>query len=186
MGKKVLKLFLDTLLRAAVILLGIAIIVMLVLLVKTMSKSKKSDEAGTSSVIVTEQTDPADPTFSGDGSEATDTELATDASSEEAVSENAADIVVINASGVSGVAGSWKTVLNADGYGSVEVGNYLGDVLSYTTVYVSGDYTGSSLTGMFSNAGTAQKSELDSSMFDVDIDSFDIVIVVGEDNAANN
>ena len=39
MGKKVMKLFLDTMLRAAVIILAVAIVVMLVLLARTVSKS---------------------------------------------------------------------------------------------------------------------------------------------------
>ena len=47
MGKKVMKLFLDTMLRAAVIILAVAIVVMLVLLARTVSKSKKSDASDT-------------------------------------------------------------------------------------------------------------------------------------------
>ena len=64
MGKKVMKLFLDTMLRAAVIILAVAIVVMLVLLARTVSKSKKSDasDTGNKTSIVTEESDPSDPT----------------------------------------------------------------------------------------------------------------------------
>ena len=57
MGKKVMKLFLDTMLRAAVIILAVAIVVMLVLLARTVSKSKKSDasDTGNKTSIVTEE-----------------------------------------------------------------------------------------------------------------------------------
>ena len=69
MGKKVMKLFLDTMLRAAVIILAVAIVVMLVLLARTVSKSKKSDasDTGNKTSIVTEESDPSDPTFGGSG-----------------------------------------------------------------------------------------------------------------------
>ncbi|MFR5029616.1 MAG: hypothetical protein ACLTDF_13355 [Coprococcus sp.] len=55
MGKKVIKLFLDTMLRAAVIILAVAIVVMLVMLARTVSKSKKSDasDTGNKTSIVT-------------------------------------------------------------------------------------------------------------------------------------
>ena len=40
MGKKVMKLFLDTMLRAAVIILAVAIVVMLVLLARTSARAR--------------------------------------------------------------------------------------------------------------------------------------------------
>ena len=59
MGKKVMKLFLDTMLRAAVIILAVAIVVMLVLLARTVSKSKKADasDTGNKTSIVTEESE---------------------------------------------------------------------------------------------------------------------------------
>lgn len=197
MGKKILKLFLDTMLRAAVILLAIAIIVMLVLLAKTMNKNKTSDDTSTkeASSIVTEEADPSDPTFNSDADASdADADVASDAAAEDTqTDETSAKVVVINASGVSGVAGTWQSTLTSAGYASVEVGNYLGETQSATTIYVSGSYSGTGLSSNFSNASIGQKSDLDSSLFNVlpdgsgaTIDDFDIVVLVGTDNASGN
>lgn len=194
MGKKVMKLFLDTMLRAAVIILAVAIVVMLVLLARTMSKNKKSDTTTTKEAasIVTEETDPSDPTFGGENSDAAD--ASGDDSSDEVSSEDDqtgndaknANIAVINASGESGVAATWQGTLNASGYSSVDIGTYTGDSQSSTTVYVSGSYDVSGITSLFSSASTADKSELDGSLCDIDVSGADIVIVVGSMDAANN
>lgn len=194
MGKKVMKLFLDTMLRAAVIILAVAIVVMLVLLARTMSKNKKSDTTTTKEAasIVTEETDPSDPTFGGENSDASD--ASGDDSSDEVSSEDDqtgndaknANIAVINASGESGVAATWQGTLNASGYSSVDIGTYTGDSQSSTTVYVSGSYDVSGITSLFSSASTADKSEFDGSLCDIDVSGADIVIVVGSMDAANN
>lgn len=194
MGKKVMKLFLDTMLRAAVIILAVAIVVMLVLLARTMSKNKKSDTTTTKEAasIVTEETDPSDPTFGGENSDASDAsgdDSSEDVSSEDNQTDNdakSAKIAVINASGESGVAATWQGTLNASGYSSVDIGTYTGDSRSSTTVYVSGSYDVSGITSLFSSASTADKSELDGSLCDIDVSGADIVIVVGSMDAANN
>lgn len=187
MGKKILKLFLDTMLRAAVIILALAIIVMLVLLAKTMNKTSSTDSSDStteSTGIVTEEEDPSDLTFGSD--EESDSDSSDAADETDSADATEAKIVVINASGVSGVAASWQTSLNSAGYSSVEVGNYLGEIRSGTTVYVSDGYDGQALAANFSSASTGSVSDLDSSLFDVTIGNFDIVIVVGTDNAGNN
>ena len=194
MGKKVMKLFLDTMLRAADIILAVAIVVMLVLLARTMSKNKKSDTTTTKEAasIVTEETDPSDPTFGGENSDASDAsgdDSSEDVSSEDNQTDNdakSAKIAVINASGESGVAATWQGTLNASGYSSVDIGTYTGDSQSSTTVYVSGSYDVSGITRLFSSASTADKSELDGSLCDIDVSGADIVIVVGSMDAANN
>ena len=194
MGKKVMKLFLDTMLRAAVIILAVAIVVMLVLLARTMSKNKKSDTTTTKEAasIVTEETDPSDPTFGGENSDASDAsgdDSSEDVSSEDNQTDNdakSAKIAVINASGESGVAATWQGTLNASGYSSVDIGTYTGDSQSSTTVYVSGSHDVSGITSLFSSASTADKSELDGSLCDIDVSGADIVIVVGSMDAANN
>ena len=195
MGKKVMKLFLDTMLRAAVIILAVAIVVMLVLLAKTMSKSKKTDTTSKKEVssIVTEENDPSDPTFGGNGDSSDASDSATDGSdtadsSEDTASSSAKDakVIVLNASGVTGVAATWQTTLNADGYKSVDIGTYQGDPQSNTTVYTSDSYDVSSLTSLLGSAATADRTSIDDSMADVDISGADIVLVIGVDNAANN
>lgn len=192
MGKKVMKLFLDTMLRAAVIILAVAIVVMLVLLARTMSKNKKSDTTTTkeASSIVTEEADPSDPTFGGEDADTSGDDASEETTSEDAQTDNkdakSAKIAVINASGESGVAATWQGTLNASGYSSVDIGTYTGDSQSSTTVYVSGSYDVSGITSLFSSASTADKSELDGSLCDIDVSGADIVIVVGSMDAANN
>ena len=193
MGKKVMKLFLDTMLRAAVIILAVAIVVMLVLLARTVSKSKKSDasDTGNKTSIVTEE---SDPTFGGSGDAADSSDTSADDSSQDASTEDAgagnaksANVVVLNASGVSGVAATWQTTLTADGYTSVDIGTYDNGDQSTTVIYTSDSYDVSGLVSLLGGAATADRSEIDSSVAsDVDISGADIVVVIGVDNAANN
>lgn len=187
MGKKILKLFLDTMLRAAVIILAVAIVVMLVLLVTTTSKNKKSADASDTQQqtdIVTEEADPSDPTFGDDNASSEDAVMVDEESG--ASDSTNASIVIINASGVSGVAASWQSTLNSNGYGQVEVGNYLGEQQSTTVVYGSDTYSGEDLLTNFQGASLGSKSDLDSSLFDVVIANYDIVVIIGlSDSGAN-
>ena len=193
MGKKVMKLFLDTMLRAAVIILAVAIVVMLVLLARTVSKSKKSDasDTGNKTSIVTEESDPSDPTFGGSGDAADSSDTSADDSSQDASTEDAnagngkdAKVVVLNASGV---AATWQTTLTADGYTSVDIGTYDNGDQSTTVIYTSDSYDVSGLVSLLGGAATADRSDIDSSVAsDVDISGADIVVVIGVDNAANN
>ena len=66
MGKKVLRLFLETMLRALVIILAIGIVIMGALLIKTLVKNnslKDSKKTTNGKEIVTEAGDENDPTF---------------------------------------------------------------------------------------------------------------------------
>ena len=145
------------------------------------------------SSIVTEENDPSDPTFGGDGDAAETTDASSDGEDSQDPSEDTssssaknAKMVVLNASGVSGVAATWQTTLTADGYTSVDIGTYQGDTQSSTTVYTSDSYDVSSLTAILGSASTSARTDIDDSMADVDISDADIVVVIGVDNAANN
>lgn len=190
MGKKMFKLFMETMLRAAVIILAICIVIMLALLIKTINKNKKNDKGtntteANSTELSTETIDPEDPTFGGKGDdESGDDSQGNDNNDNNGDDTNVADvksakIAVINSTGTAGVAGSWKSVLESDGYSSVEVGNYLTGVNSTTMIYASGDYDLSDLKGKFNSPTTGSTSELDAGSFDVTISDFDIIIVVG-------
>ena len=109
MGKKVLRLFLETMLRAVVIILAVGIVVIGALLIKTLVKNnslKDSKKTTTGKEIVTEAEDENDPTFNNgdDGNSGSD-----GADEAGAVASTDAKILVINATGTSGVAGAWKT-----------------------------------------------------------------------------
>lgn len=187
MGKTVIKLFLETMLRAIVIILAIGIVIMFALLAKTLhNNSKLKDEKATSerAEIETEEEDENDPTFTkenaGDGEEDASEEGKEGNGDGDASSDSkSAKILVINATGTGGVAGSWKTTLEGEGYSSVEVGNYQPGIITTTKVCVSDNYTGDDLAEKFTSPERNSKSDLNASDFDVSIDDFDIVIVVG-------
>jgi hypothetical protein len=181
MGKKVLKLFLETMLRAIVIILAIGIVIMLALLIKTSrsnSQLKKDKETTERSEIETEAEDGDDPTFMGDDYVASE-----DGDGDEELSgtsdSTSAKILVINATGTSGVAGSWKSTLEGMGYYFVEVGNYLPGVLGTSMICVSGDYNGSDLEANFSSPQMSTVDSLTASDYDATVSDYDIVIVVG-------
>ena len=182
MGKKIFKLFMDTMLRAAVIVLGIGVIIMLALLIKSMVSNKNAaDEKTTEEVqsISTEEEDPDDPTF-GDSDDQTTTDgestVSDDATS---VSSLDAKVLVVNATGTSGVAGSWKTTLEGYGYTSVDVGNYSLGIITTTKVCVSGDYDGADIAAYYTSPEMTTISTLQSAAFDMPIEDYDIVVVVG-------
>ncbi len=189
MGKKVFKLFMETMLRAAVIILAVCIVVMLTLLIRTINKNKEhkkaADDTNKSTELVTDAADPADPTFGGNGTGTEDTGNMGNDNSEDTSEGNtspdikSAKIAVINSTGVQGVAGSWKTALESEGYTAVEVGNYLEGVNSTTQICVSGDYSGEELAKNFQSPITGNISELNSDNFDITLSDFDIVIVIG-------
>lgn len=182
MGKKVFKLFMETMLRAAVIILGICIIIMIALLIKTIHKNneaakEKNNTSG--SDIVTEADDPDDPTFTDDASLSAETGADGEDTGETTGDLMNANILVINASGTSGVAGSWKTTLESQGYTSVEVGNYLPGIITTTKVCTADGYDASTLASEFTSPEVTTISTLDASAFDMTISDYDIVIVVG-------
>lgn len=191
MGKKVFKLFMETMLRAAVIILGIGIVIMTALLIKTTKANKeqiKNKQNTTNTDIVTEAEDPDDPTFNNNGGNSggavDNAEADGNGGSSEPVGDmKSAKILVINASGTGGVAGSWKETLQGEGYTSVEVGNYLPGILSTTKVCTSGGYDASSLAGKFTSPEMATVDSLDSASFDMTVSDYDIVIVVGTNDA---
>lgn len=206
MGKKILKLFFETMLRAAVIILGFAIIVMTALLIKTVKANKEQVEnkqTTTNNPIATEADDPDDPTFNNNGGNsngagdsannedgdngnstgADGTGESSGGSTEPAGDIKNAKILVINASGTGGVAGSWRETLQGEGYTSVEVGNYLPGILTTTKVCTSGGYDASSLAGKFTSPEMTTVDSLDSSSFDMTVSAYDIVVVVGTNDA---
>lgn len=185
MGKKVLRLFLETMLRALVIILGVGIVIMGALLIKTLAKNnslKDSKKTVNGTEIVTEAEDKDDLTFKGedaegDGSDGSD-EAGTTASTD-------AKILVINATGTSGVAGAWKTALEGKGYTSVEVGTYTQSSIATSKVCVSGSYDGADLAAELTSPEMSTVDSLSASDFDVSIDGYDIIVIIGTSDVKN-
>ncbi len=182
MKNSVAKLFWETLLRAAVIILGIGIVAMSILLGITIKKNndnKAKKEANTEikTDVSTEETDTTDPTFYEN------TEEASSEDTEQTVSSKDAKILVVNATGVNGVAGKWKTSLESEGYSSVDTATYNARNLTKTTICVSGSYDGADLAGMFSEADMSTTDQVSDTMTDAsDISSYDIIILIGTDD----
>ena len=182
MGKKVLRLFLETMLRAVVIILAVGIVVMGALLIKTLVKNnslKDSKKTTTGKEIVTEAEDEDDPTFNNGDDENNG------ADETGAVASTDAKILVINATGTSGVAGAWKTALEGKGYTSVEVGTYNQSAIATSKVCVSGSYDGADLAAEFSSPEMSTIDTLSASDFDVPIDGYDIIVIVGTSDIKN-
>lgn len=183
MGKKVLRLFLETMLRAIVIILAIGIVIMGALLIKTLVKnnSLKDDKKTTiGKDIVTEAEDENDLTFKKE-----DSTSGSDDADGTGTASTDAKILVINATGTGGVAGAWKTALEGAGFSSIEVGNYTPGLLTTTKICVSGSYDGADLAADFSSPEMSTVDSLSSSDFDVSIDGYDIVIIVGTNDIKN-
>ena len=180
MGKKVLRLFLETMLRAVVIILAVGIVVIGALLIKTLVKNnslKDSKKTTTGKEIVTEAEDENDPTFNNGDDE--------NSGSDGADESTDAKILVINATGTSGVAGAWKTALEGKGYTSVEVGTYNQSAIATSKVCVSGSYDGADLAAEFSSPEMSTTDTLSASDFDVPIDGYDIIVIVGTSDIKN-
>lgn len=183
MGKKIWKLFLDTMLRAAVIVLGIGVVIMLALLIKSMVSNKSAkDEKTTENIseISTEAEDPDDPTFGQSEGQNADNNEGSSGEEKPAVTDSLnAKILVVNATGTSGVAGSWRTTLQGYGYTSVDVGNYSLGTITTTKVCVSGSYDGEDIAAYYTSPEMTTISTLQASAFDMPVGDYDIVVVVG-------
>ena len=179
MGKKVLRLFLETMLRALVIILAIGIVIMGALLIKTLVKNnslKDSKKTTNGKEIVTEAGDENDPTFkNGDGENS-----GSDDSDESAsVASTDAKILVINATGTR------KTALEGKGYTSVEVGTYTQSAIATSKVCVSGSYDGADLAAELTSPEMSTVDSVSASDCDVSIDGYDIIVIIGTSDIKN-
>ena len=167
MGKKVLRLFLETMLRAVVIILAVGIVVIGALLIKTLVKNnslKDSKKTTTGKEIVTEAEDENDPTFNNGDDENSGSDGADETG---AVASTDAKILVINATGTSGVA------------------TYNQSAIATSKVCVSGSYDGADLAAEFSSPEMSTTDTLSASDFDVPIDGYDIIVIVGTSDIKN-
>ena len=177
MGKKVLRLFLETMLRALVIILAIGIVIMGALLIKTLVKnnSLKDSKKTTNGKEI-------DPTFkNGDG----ENSGSDDSDESGSVASTDAKILVINATGTSGVAGAWKTALEGKGYTSVEVGTYTQSAIATSKVCVSGSYDGADLAAELTSPEMSTVDSVSASDCDVSIDGSDIIVIIGTSDIKN-
>ena len=94
-------------------------------------------------------------------------------------------MLVINATGTSGVAGAWKTALEGKGYTSVEVGTYTQSAIATSKVCVSGSYDGADLAAELTSPEMSTVDSLSASDCDVSIDGYDIIVIIGTSDIKN-
>lgn len=91
------------------------------------------------------------------------------------VSSAECKIQVTNATGINGLASSYKQKLQADGYSNIDVGNFVGQKQTSTTIYVKKKKWGGDLVKYFKNAVVKVSSEL--------TNNADVEIILGTEDA---
>lgn len=167
-------LFFSMLLRAAVIILGLAIVAFGAFFVLQAVKGgvKKSGPATTldANALTDAQTDDLQMNPSTEAS-AEDTQEA-----QETGDAKGKNILVLNSTGIAGLAGRWCETLNADGYANTNASDY-SESLADTKIISKEDGVGTELVNYFTAAsyevGTVTSGTSEST------DGYDIVIILG-------
>ncbi len=172
--QSVVGLFFSMFLRAAVVILGIAIIVFgVVILVKVVKNEDAENTPGTtvSDNILTEA-DGRDDLLYNTTAESTDDGQTT----EQVVTSYDKNILVLNSTGIAGVAGGWCTKLNEAGYNNTMAADYT-TTIETTRIVSKVDGVGLDLVGFF-NGATYEVGEVTEGSME-DTTNYDIVIIIG-------
>lgn len=192
--KTMLKVFGEAFLRSLIVLLAVAILGFGAFFLIRINKDNKAKEEMAQNA--TEQTTYSDEELQAmiDAENAIDAE---ESSSEETTTEevtteevtteapnipsNDKNIIVLNSTSTSGLAGAWASKLNQEGFPNVAVGNYSAATEQQTKIYVAEEGMGIDLSSYF-NGTTISVGTVDSSIFSVKsgaMDHYDIFIVIG-------
>lgn len=181
----ILRIFGEAFLRAMVIIMGIAILGFGgFFLVKAISGGGSNGDSKSTEELTDEQlkqmleeqaaTDEGIPT---EDTEAT-TEAATEATTEAPVtSSKDKKILVLNSTETKGLAKAWADKLKADGYTTVDTGNYSAERLTDSKIIVNDNSVGQDLVAYF-NAATRDPGTAPTGV-DVSTDGYDIYIIIG-------
>ncbi len=187
--KTILRVFGEAFLRSMVVLMGIAIVGFAAFFIikvntdkKQMAKDTVTEEGSTHSddelqAMLDEENE-------GDISEdATTQEVTTQepTTEEKSISSKDKSILVLNSTGVAGLAKSWMNKLSGEGFTKVATGNYSLSREEQTKIYVSEEGMGEDLAEYFQNAAIEVGSL--SSGIDVSTTDVDIFIVVGKNDS---
>lgn len=193
--KTILRIFGEAFLRSMVVLMAIAIIGFsaFFLIKVNADKKQKADNTTTEqgSTYSSSELEAMLELENANDTEATTEEVTTEeATIEEPTTEEPdipstdKNILVLNGTRVKGLAGSWKSKLNREGFSSIAIGNsnQAGD--SQTKIYVSEEGMGKDLSEYFSDAeiivGSLEKSEYQ--ITSGSLSQIDIFIVVGNND----
>lgn len=165
-------LFFSMLLRAAVIILGLAIVAFGAFFVMQVLKGNTAKDTPATTLdqnaLTDSQVDELQITPS--------TEEQTSEESVEEVSATDKKILVLNSTEIAGLAGRWCDTLNANGYADTSASDYT-EALADTKIVAKEDGVGKELVQYFANAsyevGTVTSNVTEST------DGYDVVIIIG-------
>lgn len=163
--------FLGMFLRAAVIILGIIILIFGIVILRLATKGSTKSDKKSGPVTTVNESVMEDP---GARDELLDT-------TEEAAQVNyGIKILVLNSTQVQGLAGSWCEKLNQAGYASTEKSDY-GVNLETTKVVAKTEGVGTELTEYF-NGATYEVGTVSENV-SVDTSAYDVVVIVGNSDS---
>lgn len=191
--KTMMKVFGGAFLRSLIVLVAIAILGFGVFFIIKVNSDKKNlaDSTVESSEYTPEELAAMveqDNALNSDGAaseEATTTEeVTTEAPTTEIQNIPSTDknILVLNSTSTSGLAGSWASKLSSAGFSNVAVGNYSASSEATTKIYVAEEGMGGDLVSYFSGDATIVVGTVDASSYAVTgngLDHYDIYIVIG-------
>lgn len=187
--KTMLKVFGEAFLRSFVVLMAIVIIGFAAFFVIKLNTDKKVKENTTTEAVVTteEITTEATTEEITTTEEPTTEEITTEEPTTEVMEIPSTDkkIIVLNSTGVAGLAKRWANKLTGSGFSSVVTGNYTAGAESKTKIYVAQEGMGNDLISYFSDAELIVGA-LDSGNFSpvsgVSADGVEIYIVIGDED----
>lgn len=191
--KTMLKLFGDAFLRSMIVLLGIVIVGFGVFfLVDVVSgKGEEKDQVEAPTYSDEELQAMIDQENGGEGDstteEVTTEEVTTEALEPEVmdIPSNDKNILVLNSTNTSGLAGGWSDKLIGAGFANVGYGNYLLGMETQTKIYVSQEGMGNDLIPFFSDAVVivgGMEADNYTKIGGANFDSADIYIVIGNND----
>jgi len=184
-GKKQSKgsLFLSVFLKAVVIILGVVILALAVTLATILIKNKSNKAAATEeaevdeSVFLPEEDDEA--SFTTPTDTTADTTADTPAAGDDVKNLK---VIVLNASGMGGVAGTLAKKLSEDGFTNVTAANYLPGLLEKTTVCISDESQRDVMKAYYPNA-EVKVGTLNAADTDADLTDAKIIVIIGVSDA---
>ncbi len=193
--KTILKVFGEAFLRSMVVLMAIAIIgfgTFFVIKVNSDKKmlAEKEENAQTTEYSYDELHAEMEKENANDTVEGTTEEMTEEATTEEVTTEvqkipsTDKNILILNSTSVSGLAGAWRTKINGAGFANTAVGNYNAGSETQTKIYVTEEGMGEDLLEYF-NGATVVVGTLEASQYTIksgSLSSVDIFIVIGSND----
>ena len=194
--KTMLRVFGEAFLRSMVVLMDIAIVGFAAFFIIRVNSDKKTLAEAEANIETTEYSEDqlhnmleeenAKDTESDTTEEATTEEATTEATTEvEKIPSTDKNILILNSTSVSGLAGAWNSKINGAGFVNTAVGNYNSGSETVTKIYVSQEGMGEDLVQYF-NDPVIVVGKLEASQYAIkngSMSNIDIFIVIGSNDA---